>query len=116
MPVAESSSVSWLVLGDTVLASLEVADTHRARARGLLGRDSSSGALLLRPARSVHTIGMRFAIDVAHVDDEFRVLRLTTMVPNRLGRPVLRAAAIVEAPAGAFARWGVLVGDQLEAR
>ena len=32
-----------------VLASLEVADSRRARSRGLLGRDGVDGALLLRP-------------------------------------------------------------------
>ena len=40
---------------------------HRPVA-GLLGRDGIEGALLLRPARSVHTLGMRFAIDVAFCD------------------------------------------------
>ena len=58
-----------------MLASLEVAETLSARARGLLGREGVDGAILLRPARSVHTLGMRFAIDVAHLDDSLRVLR-----------------------------------------
>lgn len=116
MPDHATPTGSWLVLGDTVLASLEVADTHRARARGLLGRDAFTGAMLLRPARSVHTFGMRFAIDVAHVDAELRVLRVTTMAPNRLGRPMMRAAGVIETTAGALARWGVVVGDALEIR
>ena len=54
-----------MVKDDLVLASLEVARTRGARARGLLGRDGIEGALLLAPCRSVHSFGMRFAIDVA---------------------------------------------------
>jgi uncharacterized membrane protein (UPF0127 family) len=116
MPDTSSPPARWLVLDDHVLATLEVADTHRARSRGLLGRDGIEGALLLRPARSVHTVGMRFAIDVAHVDAELQVLKVTTMVPNRLGLPVWRARAVIECEAGALAGWGVHVGDRLELR
>lgn len=99
-----------------MLASLEVADTRRARTRGLLGRDNVDGALLLRPCRSVHTIGMRVPIDVAFCDVELRVLRVVTMPRHRLARPVRRARAVVEAEAGAFARWGLRPGDQLEVK
>jgi hypothetical protein len=105
-----------LVRGGEVLASLEVADTRRARTRGLLGRDIVDGALLLRPCRSVHTIGMRVPIDVAFCDAELRVLRVVTMPRHRLARPVRRARAVVEAEAGAFARWGLRPGDQLEVK
>lgn len=97
-----------------MLASLEVADGRSARRRGLLGRDSFEGALLLAPARSVHSFGMRFPIDVAWLDADLRVLRTTRLARHRMTRPVLRARAIVEAEAGAFARWGLVVGDQLE--
>lgn len=97
-----------------VLASLEVADTRSSRRRGLLGRDSLDGALLLEPARSVHTLGMRFAIDVAWLDGDLTVLRMTRVPRNRLTRPVLRGRSVLEAEAGAFERWGLQVGDALE--
>jgi len=106
----------WLVRGDRVLASLEVAETPSARARGLLGREGVDGAILLRPARAVHTVGMRFAIDVAHLDDSLRVLRVTRMARHRIGRPVRGARAVLEADAGCFERWGLSVGDELEVR
>lgn len=108
--------MAWLVADGRVLASLEVADGHRGRARGLLGRDGIDGALLLSPARSVHTFRMRFAIDVAYCDAEMRVIRLTHMTPNRLGAPVWRSRCIVEAEAGSFERWGLNVGQVLEVR
>jgi len=97
-----------------VLASLEVAETRSSRRTGLLGRDSFDGALVLVPARSVHTIQMRFPIDVAWLDADLTVLRIRTMRPWRVTRPVVRARSIIEAEAGSFARWGLQVGDQLE--
>jgi uncharacterized membrane protein (UPF0127 family) len=108
--------VAWLLRDDEVLATLEVAEDRRARLRGLLGRDGIDGVLLLRPARSVHTIGMRFPIDVAFCDDELRVLRVVTMPRHRLGRPCVKAKCVLEAEAGAFAHWELRPGDQLEIR
>lgn len=104
----------WLVRGSDVLASADVADTWRARSKGLLGRDGIEGALVLRPARSVHTLGMRFPIDVAHLDADLVVVRVGTMAPWRVGRPVRAARAVLEAEAGAFERWHLAVGDRLE--
>jgi len=68
---------------------------------------------MLQPASSVHTFGMRFAIDVAYLASSGSVLAMRTMKPNRLGLPRLRTRAIVEAEAGAFRRWGVQQGDIL---
>lgn len=99
-----------------MLASLEVATTREARRHGLLGRDGIDGAFLIAPARSVHTIGMRFAIDVAHLADDGTVLRTTTMSRNRIGMPVLRSAKVLEAEAGAFRHWELAVGQVLEVR
>jgi len=108
--------VPWLLREDEVLATLEVAEDRRSRRRGLLGRDGIKGALFLVPARAVHTLGMRFPIDVAHCDADLRVLRVTTMARHRVGRPCLRAHAVIEAEAGAFADWNLRAGDQLEIR
>ncbi|MEU9285314.1 DUF192 domain-containing protein [Streptomyces sp. NPDC048275] len=89
---------------------LELAESARARRRGLLGRDGITGALLLGPASSVHTLGMRFTIDVAYLDRKFRVLAVRTMRPGRVGRPRPRARYVLEAEAGAMERWGVRRG------
>ena len=106
----------WLLRDDKVLASLDVADTARRRSRGLLGRDGIDGALLLRPARTVHTVRMRFPIDVAYCDADMVVVRTARMAPNRIGRPCLKARCVIEAEAGAFEKWGVAPGVQLEVR
>ena len=99
-----------------MLASLELAESRGERRRGLLGRDGLDGALLLRPARSVHTLGMRFPIDVAFCDADLRVLRVVRMPRYRMSRVVWRSRAVVEAEAGSFARWHLLPGDELEVK
>ena len=106
--------MAWLLRDGEVLASLEVAESRSARRRGLLGRTSASGALLLQPARSVHTLGMRFPIDVAFLSRDLVVLRVTSLRRWRMSRYVFRAHAVLEAEAGAFALWNLAVGDQLE--
>ena len=106
--------MAWLVRDGEVLASLDVAEGFGSRLKGLLGKDGIEGALLLRPAKSVHTLGMRFAIDVAFVDENMVVLEVRTLVPNRMTRARLKAKAVIEAEAGAFDRWRLRVGDQLE--
>ena len=108
--------MAWLCRDDEVLASLEVAGDRRSRRRGLLGRTSVDGALLIRPCRSVHTVGMRFPIDVAFCSDDLEVLGVCTMRRWRVGAPRLRSRAVIEASAGSFERWGLQVGDRLEVR
>lgn len=108
--------MAWLLRAGEVLASLEVADGRRARSRGLLGRDGLEGALLLERTRSVHTVGMRFPIDVAVCDGDLVVLRTRRLPPGRVTLPVRHGRRVIEAEAGAFARWGLVEGDQLEVR
>lgn len=106
----------WLVRDGAVLASLEIPVGRKARARGLLGRDGVEGAMLLRPARSVHSFGMRFELDVAFVDANDTVIRTLRLHRHRVTFPVWRAVYALEAEAGAFGHWELKIGDQLEIR
>ena len=106
----------WLVRDGEVLAAAEIPHGSRGRSRGLLGRDGIDGVLVLRPCRNVHTIGMRFAIDVAFCDRSGQVLKTVTIGPRRISPLVLRAACAIEAEAGAFDRWNLRVGDTVEFR
>ncbi|MCY3849969.1 MAG: DUF192 domain-containing protein [Acidimicrobiaceae bacterium] len=108
--------MAWLLVEDQVVAAVEVANTRGARRRGLLGRRGIEGAMLLSPARSVHTVGMRFAIDVAHLDSDMRVLTVASMKPGRVGRVVWRARHVLEAEAGSFQRFGISSGVRVEVR
>lgn len=102
--------------GNERLAPAEVARSRAARRRGLLGRDGVDGVLVLEPARAVHTLGMRFDLDVAYVDRRGVVLDVRRMRRNRIGLPRWRARAVVEAEAGALARWRVRPGDVVVVR
>jgi hypothetical protein len=106
----------WLLHDDRVLATLEIAEGPRGRARGLLGRDGIEGALLLRPARSIHTFRMRFPLDVAWCDRDLRVLRVARVPPNRLPLPARHTGCVIEAEAGAFEQWGLTEGVELDIR
>jgi uncharacterized membrane protein (UPF0127 family) len=108
--------MSWLVANGRVLASAEVAESRHQQMRGLLGRDCLEGAMVLPHCRWVHTVGMRFPIDVAHLDGDGVVLRMTSMPRHRVGLPVWGARTVIEASAGAFERWGLRLGDVVEVR
>ncbi|MDP9330003.1 MAG: DUF192 domain-containing protein [Actinomycetota bacterium] len=90
---------------------VDVPESHRERARGLLGRDGlePDGALLLERCRSVHTFGMRFAIDVAILDRSYRVIAVRRARPMRVVLPRMRARHVLECAAGA----APVPGDQL---
>ena len=100
-----------LVVDGREVAPAEVAATRRARGRGLLGRTGVEGALWLPGVRSVHTVGMAFALDVAWIGRDGRVLRVRAMAPGRASAWVPRAAGVLEAEAGAFAAWGLVAGS-----
>jgi uncharacterized protein len=108
--------MAWLVRDGEVLAAVEVAETARARRRGLMHRERLDGALVLRPCRNVHTVGMKFPIDVAFCDGDGTVLRTTTLAPWRISPVVRRSAFAIEAEAGAFDRWRLARGDRVELR
>lgn len=97
------------------VAPLERATTTRARSKGLLGRDGVEGAFWLDPCRHVHTMRMRFPIDVALVDRGGRVLHVQTMRPGRFSAVRLRCRSVVEAEAGSFDQWGLVAGSTVAA-
>ncbi len=106
--------MAWLVRVGEVLASLEVADTRAARRKGLLGRDGIEGALLLTPARSVHTLGMRFDIDVAFLDRDGVVKRTCADAAASPGVAELVGDVSDRGRSRALPRWNLSVGQVVE--
>jgi uncharacterized protein len=90
---------------------VDVPESYRERTRGLLGRDGleADEALLLERCRSVHTFGMRFAIDVVFLDRSYQVLTVRRAPPMRALLPRMRARHVLECAAGAAPQ----PGDQL---
>jgi uncharacterized membrane protein (UPF0127 family) len=92
---------------------VEIARTRRERARGLLGRSHLplDHALLLERARSVHTFGMRFAIDAVLLDATYRVLRMVHVRPGRLVLPRPGVRHVLETASAA----DISVGEVVQA-
>jgi uncharacterized membrane protein (UPF0127 family) len=83
------------------------AATPWARLRGLAGLSAlpADRGLLLPGARSVHTVGMRVALDLLWLDDAGGVVRVDRAVPPRRHRACRRARAVLEVRAGAAERF-----------
>jgi uncharacterized protein len=105
----------WLLRDGDVVCALEVAESPAERG-ALRGRSGCEGALHLQGARTVHSAGMRFAMDVAFLSTDKTVVRVTRLKPWRLALGGRAARSAVEAEAGSLERWGVRVGDRLEVR
>lgn len=102
-----------ILLGDKV----RTASTLLARFVGLLGTAAiaEGEGLWIVPCRSVHTLGMRYPIDVAFLDARGVVVGiLEGLPPNRVGRVFREARGALELPSGILAATGTVPGDRLE--
>ena len=98
---------------------LSVADGHWSRLRGLIGRSPENfregQGLWIVPCRGVHTLGMRFPIDVLYLTRENVVLHLEQSLPPWRFAPVrLQAASVLELPENTLRATGTTIGDELE--
>ncbi len=78
------------------------ARTWVARRDGLAGLPDlpDDCGLLIAPCRSIHTIGMRFALDLVWLDGDDEVRGVTHDVSPRRQRTELRARSVIEAASG----------------
>ena len=109
----------YLFVNGQQLASVGLAGNVANRTKGLLGQTAMPpdyDALLLTGASWIHTLGMKFTIDVAYLDRHNRVIALATMPPWRVGLPRLQATGVLETAAGNFAKWGLRAGTEVELR
>jgi uncharacterized membrane protein (UPF0127 family) len=101
--------------GRVVCERCTVADGFLSRLRGLLGRRElrAGEGLLLSPSSSVHTLFMRFPIDVVFLDRGLRVVGISADVrPWRLtGRRGARH--VLELAAGQAQAQGISAGEHL---
>jgi uncharacterized membrane protein (UPF0127 family) len=77
---------------------MERAATPWARVRGLAGSPAPPPGTVLHLARcrSVHTFGMRCALDLLWLDAAGEVVRVDRAVPPRRLRTCLRARSVIE--------------------
>lgn len=104
--------------GKTLIPRVEVADGPIARLVGLLGRNflPVGDALFLEPCQAVHTVGMRFRLDLVFVDRAWTVQRVHWDVPA--GRPCCwggrNATGVLEAASGWLDRDSIREGATLQ--
>lgn len=91
--------------------------TYSQRRTGLAGVDAlpSGWALHIPRCRSVHTLGMRFALDLVWLDATGAVVRVDHAVGPRRQRGCVRARSVVECTAGEGERFAALL-DQAAAQ
>ncbi len=111
MPVTNLTKNTWLA------TKTRKADNFITRLVGLLKRSGlgPEEALWLMPSKGIHTIGMKFPIDVVFLDRKNFVLGIVPgMAPYRISRIELRAYSVLELPNGTIKKSQTEVGDQLE--
>ncbi|MFN7982032.1 MAG: DUF192 domain-containing protein [Vicinamibacterales bacterium] len=101
--------------GTVVASRLVPAFDSASRRTGLLKHTSLSAdtALIIAPTNAIHTLFMRFAIDVAFVSKEGRILKIAAHLPPWRLAVKWGGYAVVEMTAGAFARCGTAPSDTL---
>ena len=71
---------------------------------------------MIEPCRWIHTIGMRFPIDVAYLDADGVVVKTIQMHRHRVGIPVAAPDGSWKPRPARSRRWGLRVGDVVEVR
>jgi uncharacterized protein len=103
--------------GASIADTLHGAFDSASRRRGLLGRDNwpRGEALVIAPCQAVHTIGMRFPIDVLFVRRDGTVEKVSTAVRPWRMAGAWRGWAVIEFAAGALEaqEWRVQAGDRV---
>ena len=98
---------------------LAVAEGHWSRLCGLIGKAPGTfragEGLWIVPCRGVHTLGMRFPIDVLYLSRDKVVLHLEQGLPPWHFAPVrLKASSVLELPENTLRATGTTIGDELE--
>jgi uncharacterized membrane protein (UPF0127 family) len=108
-PYALRNMRNGRVLAHNVIGAFD----SRARRKGLLGRAAFADgqAMVIAPSNAIHTLGMKFPIDVAFVRRDGRILKCAPAVEPWRMAVALRAYAVIELPAGALTRHDTKVGD-----
>jgi len=93
-----------------------IADTSTTRKTGLLKHErlEHGEGLWIAPCEGVHTVGMKFAIDVLFLDKKRKVLKVRAAMPRWRMAACLRAHSVLELPSGTAEATKTSAGDQLE--
>ena len=104
-----------IATGEAAALSLRTTESTLERMRGLLGSPPlrEGEAMVLGPCNMVHTVGMRYAIDIVFADRDGVICKVCAAVPAGRMRACLPAKYVVELRAGEAARRDWQVGRRL---
>ena len=111
MPVINLTKKTWLA------TKVRKADNFLTRLIGLLKRTNlgPEEALWLMPSKGIHTVGMKFPIDVVFLNKACHVLGLISgMSPYRISGVHFRGYSVLELPNGTIRKSRTEIGDELE--
>lgn len=111
MPAINLTKKTWLA------TKVRKADNFLTRLIGLLKRThlGPEEALWLMPSKGIHTIGMKFPIDVVFLNKSHQVIGIISgLLPYRVSAVHLRGYSVLELPSGTIKKSRTEVGDQLE--
>jgi uncharacterized membrane protein (UPF0127 family) len=111
MPLINLTKKTWLA------TKVAKADKFLTRVVGLLKRRhlGPEEALWLVPSKGIHTLGMKFPIDVIFLDKDKRVVNLVpSLAPYSATGIHLKAHSVLELPSGTIMKSHTEVGDQLD--
>ena len=111
MPVINLTKQTWLA------TKVRKADNFLTRLVGLLKRShlGPEEALWLMPSKGIHTIGMKFPIDVVFLTKDNQVVGLISgLAPYRVSAIHLRGYSVLELPNGTIRKSRTELGDQFE--
>ncbi len=120
MPAAVPQGFAFNRTRQAYLATeLSVAGTHWSRLRGLMGAAAASfragKGLWIVPSHGVHTLAMRFPIDVLYLNgDKVVIYAKQNLKPWRLAPVRMGAASVLELPGNTLNATGTAVGDCIE--
>ena len=98
---------------------LFIANTHWSRLRGLMasapGSFRAGQGLWIVPCRGVHTMAMRFPIDVIYLNKQNQVVHLAEdLRPWRFAPLRIAAASVLELPIHTIDRTQTVIGDMID--
>ena len=97
---------------DLVEVEFDVADSFYKKLSGLMFKEKVERPLVFYKCKQIHTFFMKIPIDVYYLDKSMRVIEIEeAMEPNRIGRYIKDAYAVIETYGGSSL---LEIGDKVD--
>lgn len=109
-------TVRHMKTGKEIASRVESALTFSRRLVGLMGRSTipDEQGLYFPGCKSIHTFGMKFAIDVLFMDKKMKITKIVSRLnPNRVAFAPFATRATLELAGGVLKKHDLEVGDEI---